>query len=244
MWNSSSQPQGIQQPPPPIHQQPPQHHFNANNINNNNNNGNINPSLHQPPQVTQLTTTQQETADSSSLRAKDLNSWCEAFDKHELVDILVKISKTNTQFQSYLGHAFVTDIKWCKIRVTFTPSSSINNSFNNICKPPTSHQIQEYFNQYGNIRRIECFPSINSALITFENYTYAQSAVSVGIHENVNNTQYNASCCYEFEGNDNNRNIHNIQQNNNQNNMSNIGGPLEQRRIFVSSLPYNTSDET
>eukprot|EP00483_Globobulimina_turgida_P009984 UN10003 len=67
-------------------------------------------------------------------------------------------------------------------------------------KAPTSTQIQQHFSQYGNIRRIECFPSINSALITYDNYTFAQSAVSVGIHENVSNTNYNASCCYEFEG--------------------------------------------
>eukprot|EP01084_Bolivina_argentea_P141237 248208_1 len=216
MWNQ-------QQPPPPIHQQPPQHHFNQN----------TNASLHPQP----------ATSDAASFRAKDLSSWCEAFDKHELVDILVKISKSNTQFQSYLGHAFVTDIKWCKIRVTFTASSSMAG------KPPTSTQIQQHFGQYGNIRLIECFPTINSALITYDNYTYAQSAVSVGMHDNVASTNYSATCCYEFEGSEQPQaavNLGTAQRFNPNLNTptSGMGGPLEQRRIFVSSLSYSTSDET
>ena len=124
-----------QQPPPPIHQQPPQH---FNNNNNGNNNGNINQSsLHSQSQPQQP-----QGSDVGNTRSKDLNSWCEAFDKHELVDILVKISKTNSQFQSYLGHAFVTDIKWCKIRVTFTATTATSTH-----QAPNSTQIQNHFMQ-------------------------------------------------------------------------------------------------
>jgi len=230
-----------QQPPPPIHQQPPQHHYNNNNNNGNHSNNNQaslhsshQPShqSHQPPQGAAM-------SDVGNIRSKDLNSWCEAFDKHELVDILVKISGTNSQFQSYLGHAFVTDIKWCKIRVTFTsPSSPMNPS-------PNSTQIQNHFMQYGNIKQIECFPTINAALITYDNYTYAQSAVSVGIHENVGNTGYNAQCCYEFEGNEPSMHQHSsISGASGGGGNSMVSGPLEQRRIFVSSLSYSTQDDT
>ena len=243
------------------HQQAPQHHFN----NNNNGSSSLHSAPHQtqqapPPQQQQQQQQQQHVSDPGLSRAKDLHSWCEAFDKHELVDILVKISKTNSQFQSYLGHAFVTDIKWCKIRVTFSPSP--NSSASQLKQAPSSTQIQQHFMQYGNIKTIDCFPSHNSALITYENYTFAQSAVSVGVHDNVCNTGYNASCCYEFEGNEQPQNGGNIMglqngnnmissqtgssmmNNNNHNNNSSSIGPLEQRRIFVSSLSYSTSDET
>jgi len=166
----------------------------------------------------------------------------------------VQISKNNSQFQSYLGHAFVTDMKWCKIRVTFSPSPSTTGTPKS---PPTSSQIQEYFNQFGAILRIECFPATNCALITFENYTFAQAAVSMGVHDNVLQTGYDASCCYEFEASEQPLNtvvglqhvggqmagphgygaVH-------QQRGGDIVGPLDERRIFVSSLSYSTTDST
>jgi len=236
MWNQGLQGvtlQGhahLQQPPPPIHQQPPQHHY----------------GLHQL-----------SVANSPQNRAKDLASWCEAFDKHELVDILVQISKNNSQFQSYLGHAFVTDIKWCKIRVSFTANPPSAGT------PPTSSQIQEHFNQFGSILRIECFPATNCALITFENYTFAQAAVSLGVHQNVLQTGYDASCCYEFEASEpHSATLHGVSNTASQPSYrgpyggssvpshlrrgggSDVVGPLEERRIFCSSLSYSTTDST
>jgi len=206
------------------------------------------------------------TAADPALRVKDLASWCEAFDKHELVDILVQISQNNSQFQSYLGHAFVTDIKWCKIRVTFTPSSSNAASNAATSTAPTSSQIQEHFNQFGAILRIECFPATNCALITFENYTFAQAAVSLGVHENVLSTGYDASCCYEFEAaeqpNNASLNLTGPHSANSGRQLALSGphgfrgshhgrggggdtvGPLDERRIFVSSLSYSTTDAT
>lgn len=266
MWNSG--------PPPPIHQQPPQHHFNNNTASLHSTH---NPHYAAPPPQSQQPSSQaphsalpvqhHQTSNSPSYRSKDLRSWCEAFDKHELVDILVKISQNNSQFQSYLGHAFVTDMKWCKIRVTFSAAANVRPQ-QHTKQAPNSTQIQQHFSQYGTIKRIECFPSINSALITYENYTFAQSAVSVGAHENVAMTGFNASCCYEFEGNEqpsmnalntasshshSNPMAQSMQQSNNNsvNSMADTGmasmasgGTLEQRRIFVSSLSYSTSDDT
>merc|ERR1712232_961163 len=48
-------------------------------------------------------------------------------------------------------------------------------------------------------------------------------------------------CCYEFEGSEVPQSMNNNQSSQSQ---QMIGGPLEQRRIFVSSLSYSTSDET
>ena len=113
--------------------------------------------------------------------------------------------------------------------------------------------------------RIECFPATNCALITFENYTFAQAAVSLGVHDNVLSTGYDASCCYEFEAADSSNNggaqlaiagPHGVgtggaphgygQQQHGRGGGGGVEvqGPLDERRIFVSSLSYNTTDAT
>ena len=194
----------------------------------------------QPPQQQQL---QQQTAHGhqlqqtgrpldeptslARLRADDVRQWCEAFDKHELVDIIVGISDTNAQFQSFLGHALVTDIKWCKIRVTFPNDLNTNESLLNY--KPRKEDLFNVFKEFGAMNKIEIVLNpINNenngipyALITFRRYTDAQAAVSQGYHELI----------VHKEGGGSNTNTNDDGTSNNSNNSGSNGGETKNIRV-------------
>jgi len=197
-----------------------------------------------------------------ALRSKDIRQWCEAYDKHELVEILVKLSTANQSFQSLMGHAFVNDTKWRKIRVSIDKN---NNNNNNNMKNVNENDIRNFFESKGKITSFEMNKDQNYCIITFERYQEAQHIVSVGYHTLIgsNNNEITLSSCYAFENdelinydNNNNNNTNNNMMSNtfnmnpnnsNNNNMideNNCIGPLAQRRIFVSSLAYATTDDT
>ncbi|ETO29071.1 Heterogeneous nuclear ribonucleoprotein A1, partial [Reticulomyxa filosa] len=135
-------------------------------------------------------------------RGLDIRQWCEAFEKHELVEILVNISATDAQFQSSLGQAFVADTKWCKIRAL--------NENSEDTKFPTEAELSNYFSQFGEVTQVEMVNFNQSknrnGLITFKEYSSAQAVVSMRVHEitimnpkDKTKETLKLCCCYAFE---------------------------------------------